>query len=76
MRYCAKSDNGKLRYFPSFEAAEKWAHFYVAQSRHDDFPQSVVLYDAGDRACNEERSDVVVAWVRLDGADRVWTDMR
>lgn len=66
MRYCAKSDNGKLRYFPSFEAAEKWAHFYVAQSRHDDFPQSVVLYDAGD----------TVAWVRLDGAERVWTDMR
>lgn len=66
MSFSAKSGHGKERYFPTFEAAERWARWYVAESAQSEFPEWVAIYEGGQpRAC-----------VRLDGAERVWTDMR
>ena len=60
------TSDGKLRYFPTFEAAERWSRRFVAESGKSEFSERAVIYS--EEAC--------LAEVCLDGADRVWTDMK
>jgi hypothetical protein len=64
-RFSVWLDDRAPRWFPTFEAAERYARRAVAASASDTF------------AIRADISEVfhTVATVRLDGADRVWTDM-
>lgn len=60
-------ENGAAAYFPTLEAAERYAHKYVANS-----------VDARGFAKRVEisREFHTIAEVRMDGSGRVWTDAK
>jgi len=58
------------RWFCSFEAAERWARKRVRQLDGRGFSRPISI----ER--HEHGFTVDLATVHLDGADRVWTDMR
>lgn len=64
--YAALTGCGKYRVFADFSSAERWARGLVASSRNDQFAKRVSLY----------LGNTPVAEVMLDGAGRVWTDIK
>lgn len=67
LRYEVLTSDGKWRLFASWDEAERWARRHVAQSVAEPFACNASIYsdESGEVAC-----------VSLDGANRVWTDMR
>ncbi len=58
-------DDCRIRYFPTFEEAEKYARSYVAVPDDRGFARPVTIH----------RNFHTVANVSMDGAGRVWTDV-
>ncbi len=58
-------DDGRIRYFPTFEAAEKYARSCVAVLDDRGFARPVTIH----------RNFHEVAQVVMDGAGRLWTDV-
>lgn len=58
-------DDCRIRYFPTLEAAERYAHGYVAVPDERGYARRVTIH----------RNFHTVAEVRMDGAGRVWTDV-
>jgi len=65
---CFAADGAETKGFRSFEAAERWAKQRVRQLDDGGFSSPVLITQYGDAWTAD------VAWVRLDGADRAWTD--
>ena len=68
-RWSVWRDDGRRAWFPTFEAAERYARAYVAQSAADKFSRRAEIHDGMGSVARS------VAEVRLDGANRVWTDI-
>ena len=64
-RWSVWREDGRRASFPTFEAAERYARAYVAASAANEYASTAAIHDG---MC-------VVAEVRLDGANRVWTDI-
>lgn len=58
-------DSCRIRYFPTLEAAERYAHSYVAVPDERGFARRVTIH----------RNFHTVAEVRMSGDGRVWTDV-
>jgi hypothetical protein len=59
------STDTACRRFPTFVTAERWARHEVAKSARNEFSIRAAIHGPG---CDAE--------VRLDGCDRVWTDIK
>lgn len=65
--YAVLTDQGgDYRHFRTFESAERWARKVVFDSRKDRFAERATIY----------LNAMPWAEVRMDGAERVWTDLK
>lgn len=67
LRFEVATSDGQWRCFAAFDEAERWARQHVAASARNEFASTATVYTDTDGA---------VAFINLDGANRVWTDMR
>jgi hypothetical protein len=70
--WLVETSDGRVRHFPTFEAAERWARKAVAKSGSERFAIDADIFGPDERTSLRRQR----ASVRLDGCDRVWTDLR